>query len=95
MNNIISGYAFKFGEPLNNDDYTQTIIKHGAITNTVLNNSDVFAVFNKNMDNVMARYHNGKGNLHLKVDNVGLKYELKAIDTNLTDTLISRPLKNI
>jgi HK97 family phage prohead protease len=89
MNNIISGYAFKFGEPLNNDDYTQTIIKHGAITNTVLNNSDVFAVFNKNMDNVMARYHNGKGNLHLKVDNVGLKYELKAIDTNLTDTLIS------
>jgi hypothetical protein len=54
----------------------------------MVDNSDVFACFNHDLNRVLARSDRGEGSLKLTVDEVGLKYEFDAPHTALGDELL-------
>lgn len=54
----------------------------------VLENSDVFALFNHQQDKVLARFCNGIGSLSLTVDEKGLKYGFESPKTELGNEVL-------
>lgn len=69
----IEGYAFLFNSRTDMGWYDEIILP-GALTQSELNTMDVRACVNHDPNRVMARWNRGKGNLHLEVDDRGLKY---------------------
>ena len=57
------------------------IIEKGAITEELLQRSDVKCVFNHDPDALLARYNKGEGTLSLTLDEVGLRYSFDAPNT--------------
>ena len=60
-------------------------IAPGAITQDLLNRSDVLANMEHNDRRLLARCVNGKGTLTLTLDEVGLKYRFESPNTNEGD----------
>lgn len=83
----IEGYAVVFDKLSEDLGYFETIAR-GAITQELLDNSDVFAVLNHDDDKVLARSNKGQGSLKLTLDDVGLKYEFDAADTQAGNDLL-------
>jgi HK97 family phage prohead protease len=83
----VEGYAVVFDSQSEDMGFFETI-ERGAITQELVDNSDVFALFNHDDDKVLARSKNGKGSLKLTVDERGLKYEFDAADTQLGNDLL-------
>ena len=86
--NIISGYCVRFGEESLDMGFIETIEK-GAVTQDVIDKSDVFCLFNHDDDMVLGRSLHNKGNLKLSVDENGVKYECKLLDNELAKTVRS------
>ena len=63
-------------------------IERGAITQELVDNSDIFALFNHDENKVLARSNNGAGSLKVTVDDKGLFYEFDAPNTALGDELL-------
>ena len=57
------------------------IIEKGAITEELLQRSDVKCVFNHDPEALLARYNRGEGTLKLTIDDVGLRYSFDAPNT--------------
>lgn len=57
------------------------IIEKGAITEELLQRSDVKCVFNHDPEALLARYNRGEGTLKLTLDEVGLHYSFDAPNT--------------
>lgn len=57
------------------------IIEKGAITEELLQHSDVKCVFNHDPEALLARYNKGEGTLKLTLDEVGLRYSFDAPNT--------------
>ena len=57
------------------------IIEKGAITEELLQRSDVKCVFNHDPEALLARYNRGEGTLKLTIDEVGLRYSFDAPNT--------------
>ena len=83
----VEGYAVVFDSQSEDLGFFETI-EHGAITQELVNNSDVFALLNHDDDKVLARSNKGVGSLKLTVDDRGLKYEFDAAETQLGNDLL-------
>ena len=83
----VEGYAVVFDSQSEDLGFFE-IIERGAITQELVNNSDVFALLNHDDDKVLARSNKGVGSLKLTVDDRGLKYEFDAAETQLGNDLL-------
>lgn len=83
----VEGYALLFETQSKFIGWYETI-ERGAITEEIINKSDVFALFNHDSNKVLARSENGKGTLKLEIDDRGLKYSFDAPKTALGDELL-------
>lgn len=75
----VEGYAIVFDSPTN-IGFIETI-KRGAVTQELIDNSDVFCLLNHNPEKVLARSNKGKGSLTLTLDEIGLKYSFECPNT--------------
>lgn len=85
---VISGYAVRYNEesrelfdPYRNVRYIEKIAP-GAITQDVINRSDVFMTYNHDFSNFLARSRNGKGTLKLELREDGLFFSFEVPDTS-------------
>lgn len=83
----ISGYAIVF-DSLSEDLGYYEVIERGAVTQELLDNSDIFCVLNHDDNKVLARWNKGIGSLSLTLDEKGLKYEFDAANTQVGNDLI-------
>jgi len=87
---MIVGYAAKFNSLSQNLGSAEwqfyEMIEPGAFDDVL--NDDVRALFNHEPDNILARSKDGKGTLRLMVDEVGLRYEFEAPDTQAGRDLV-------
>lgn len=83
----IEGYAMLFDVQSQYLGFYETI-ERGAITQELINECDVFATFNHDLNKILARSNMGKGSLKLTVDDKGIFYEFDAPNTALGDELI-------
>lgn len=65
------------------------IIRPSAITQELINNSDILALMDHRNDYMMARLRKGKGNIDLTLDEHGLKFRYTIPDTVKGDELWS------
>lgn len=83
----VEGYAVVFNSQSEDLGFYETI-NPAAITEDVLMRSDVFCLFNHDLDKVLARSKYGTGSLQLQLDEQGLKYTFTAPNTDLGDELL-------
>ncbi len=83
----VEGYAVVFESQSEDLGFFETIDR-GAITQELVDNSDIFALLNHDDDKVLARSNKGVGSLTLTVDDKGLKYEFDAAETQLGNDLL-------
>ena len=83
----IEGYALMFDTQSEYIGFYE-VIERGALTQEIVDECDVFATFNHDMNKIFARSNKGQGSLTLTVDEKGLKYEFDAPNTALGDELI-------
>ena len=83
----VEGYAVVFNSQSEDLGFYETI-NPAAITEEVLKRSDVFCLFNHDLDKVLARSKYGTGSLQLQLDEQGLKYTFQAPNTDLGDELL-------
>ena len=83
----VEGYTLLFDVESNYIGYYETI-QRGAITQELIDNCDIFALFNHDDDEVLARSNMGSGSLTLTVDEKGLKYEFDAPNTDIGNRLL-------
>lgn len=83
----VSGYAIVF-DSYSEDLGFREIINKSAVTEELINNSDVFAKLNHCDDKILARSNRGKGSLKLTIDERGLRYEFEAPYTQYGEELL-------
>lgn len=83
----VSGYAVRFDEESQNIGFIETIHK-GAITQDVIDNSDIYAKLNHRDDAILARSRYGVGSLSLELREDGLFYSFEAPHTQYGDELL-------
>lgn len=84
---LVSGYAIRFNEESQNMGFYE-IIDRGAVTQEVLDNSDIFAKLNHRDDAILARSRYGEGSLTLELREDGLYYMFDAPHTQWGDELL-------
>jgi len=91
---IIEGYAIVFGQESRvivdwyKDIAFVEVIDRAAITQELLDTSDVKALVNHNTNQMVARRRNGEGTLELELDSYGLKYRFTAPNTTHGNDLL-------
>lgn len=85
---VVEGYAVVFNS-LSEDLGFREIIRPSAITQELINNSDIIANVDHNNEYMMARLRKGKGNIDLTIDEHGLKFRYTIPDTVKGDELWS------
>ena len=83
----VEGYAVVFNSQSEDLGFYETI-NPSAITEDVLKRSDVFCLFNHDLDKVLARSKYGTGSLQLQLDEQGLKYTFQAPNTDIGNSLL-------
>lgn len=79
---IIEGYAIVFNELSEDLGGFREMIMPEAINQELINNSDIFYLYNHNNDSIpLARCNHGVGSLELTIDNKGLKYRFNCLNT--------------
>ena len=84
---MVIGKAICFESPSNDMGFIETI-KRGAISQELLDNSDVFARMNHSDDYVLARSKKGKGSLTLELRNDGVYYSFQIPNTEKGNELL-------
>lgn len=84
----ISGYAVVFDSWSRDLGGFEEIIHKGAITQELLDNSDVIMNVNHNDSDMLARWRNGEGTLKLELREDGLYFEFEAPDTSLGNDIL-------
>tara|TARA_R110002020_G_scaffold470398_1_gene696265 strand:- start:6771 stop:7871 length:1101 start_codon:yes stop_codon:yes gene_type:complete len=79
---VVVGYGSVYNSRSNDLGGFYEYISDGAISEDVINKSDVRALINHNMDKILARSVNGNGTLKLNTDSKGLRYEFEIPDTS-------------
>lgn len=78
---IIEGYAIVFNELSEDLGGFREIIEPEAINNELINNSDIYYLFNHNSESIpLARSNRGNGSLKLSIDDKGLKYSFNCLN---------------
>lgn len=79
---IIEGYAIVFNELSEDLGGFREMIMPEAIDQELINNSDIFYLYNHNNDSTpLARSNHGQGSLELTIDSKGLKYRFNCINS--------------
>lgn len=79
---IIEGYAIVFNELSEDLGGFREIIEPSAIDNELINNSDIYYLFNHNSESIpLARSNRGNGSLKLSIDDKGLKYSFNCLNS--------------
>lgn len=79
---IIEGYAIVFNELSEDLGGFREMIMTEAITQELINKSDIFYLYNHNNDSIpLARCNHGVGSLELTIDDKGLKYRFNCLNT--------------
>ena len=79
---IIEGYAVAFNELSEDLGGFREMIMPEAVTQELINNSDIFYLYNHNDNSIpLARSNHGSGSLELTIDNKGLKYRFNSLNT--------------
>ena len=84
---VVVGYGSIFNSRSNDLGGFYEYIAEGAITDDVINSSDVRALINHNMDKILARSVNGNGTLKLNTDSKGMRYEFEIPSTTYGNDL--------
>lgn len=84
----ISGYAVVFDSWSRDLGGFTEIIRSSAITQELLNESDVIANINHDDSLMVARWKEGEGTLRLTLDEKGLRFEFEAPDTERGNQLL-------
>lgn len=80
----VEGYAIVFDVESNDMGFTETIARNAL--DGVIEKSDVFALLNHDDSRgILARCKYGNGTMTLTVDDIGLRYEFEAPNTQLGD----------
>ena len=85
---FIEGYAIVFNALSEDLGGFREIIRPSAITEDLINTSDIIANMNHRDDYMMARLRNGKGNIELTIDNHGLKFRFDCPNTAKGEELL-------
>lgn len=83
----VEGYAVVF-DSLSEDLGFFEVIERGAVTQELLDESDIFCLLNHDDDKVLARSNKGQGSLTLTVDDIGVKYAFDCADTQVGNDLL-------
>lgn len=86
---VISGYAVRFNETSQYMGFYE-IIDPTAITQEVIEKSDIFMRFDHKEDNFLARSRYGEGSLKLELREDGLYYEFEVPETSFGDDVLSK-----
>lgn len=79
---IIEGYAIVFNELSEDLGGFREMIMPEAVNEELINNSDIYYLFNHNNDSIpLARCNHGSGSLELTIDSKGLKYRFNCLNT--------------
>lgn len=79
---IIEGYAIIFNQLSEDLGGFREMILPEAIDQELINNSDIYYLFNHNNDSIpLARSNHGQGSLELTIDSKGLKYKFNCINS--------------
>lgn len=79
---IIEGYAIVFNELSEDLGGFREMIMPEAVTQELINNSDIYYLFNHSDNSIpLARSNHGSGSLELTVDSKGLKYRFNCLNT--------------
>lgn len=84
---LIEGTAVVFDSPSRDLGFIE-YIHRDAITQDVLDNSDIFCLLNHEPDKKLARRNKGKGSLNLELKDDGLHYSFKAKNNDLGNTVL-------
>lgn len=84
----ISGYAVVFDDWSRDLGGFQEIIRKSAITDDLLNHSNIIMNINHDEDQMVARWKNGNGTLKLELRNKGLYFEFNAPETERGNELL-------
>lgn len=84
---LIEGTAVVFDSPSRDLGFIE-YIHRDAITQDVLDNSDIFCLLNHEPDKKLARRNKGKGSLKLELKDDGLHYSFKAKNNDLGNTVL-------
>lgn len=85
----IEGYAIVFNSLSNDLGGFREIIEQGAITDELINNSDIVCLMNHDIKKgLLARSYHGRGSLKLDIDEHGLHYSFEAPKTALGDEVL-------
>ena len=88
-NRHIEGYAIVFNSLSNDLGGFREIIEQGAITDELINNSDIVCLLNHDIKKgLLARSYHGRGSLKLEIDEHGLHYSFDAPNTDLGDEVL-------
>lgn len=85
---LIDGYAVRFNEWSRDLGGFTEIIERGAISQELIDNSDVVMNINHDNDKMVARSKNGKGTLTLELREEGLYFAFQSPTTPLGDELL-------
>lgn len=85
---IIEGYAIRFNEWSRPLGGFIEVIKREAVTDELLQNSDIVMNINHDDDKMVARYTNGTGTLNLELRDEGLYFTFTAPPTPTGDELL-------
>lgn len=81
IENIIEGYAIVFNELSEDLGGFREIILPEAVTQDLIDNSDIYYLFNHNDETIpLARCNHGSGSLELTIDSKGLKYRFNCLN---------------
>lgn len=86
---VVEGYAVVYNSLSEDLGGFREIIRPSAITQELINNSDIIANVDHNNEYMMARLRKGKGNIDLTLDEHGLKFRYTIPDTVKGDELWS------
>lgn len=79
---IIEGYAIIFNQLSEDLGGFREMILPEAIDQELINNSDIYYLYNHNNDSIpLARSNHGQGSLELTIDSKGLKYKFNCINS--------------
>ena len=84
---VVSGYAIRFNEESQNMGFIETIDR-SALTQEVINNSDIYAKLNHRDDAILARSRYGEGSLSLELREDGLFYSFESPNTQWGNELL-------
>lgn len=84
---LITGKAICF-DSISEDLGFREIISKGAITQELIDSSDIYFTFNHSMDKVLARWNKGEGSLKIELKDDGVYFSTEAPNTDLGNEVL-------